>query len=137
MQVNDITDGIIGAAIRVHRGLGPGLLESAYAACLTAELTTSGLSFERQVKLPVTYGGVRLDCGYRMDFVVERRVVVEIKSVAELSPIHTAQLLTYLRLSGHPIGLLINFNVRALTRGSIRRLVLGYAGPPPRETQRR
>src|SRR5437660_1020484 len=105
------TEKIIGAAIEVHKALGPGLLESAYEACLCHELHLGGLAFERQVELPVTYKGVRLDCCYRMDIVVAGAVVVEIKSIEQTLAIHEAQLMSYLRISGFKAGLLINFNV--------------------------
>jgi GxxExxY protein len=121
-DLNKITEAIIGAAIQVHRALGPGLLESAYEACLEYELAQLGLRVERQKPLPVVYRDVRLDCGYRIDLLVEDSVVVEIKSVDQLAPIHNAQLLSYLRLSGHQLGLLINFNVKMLKNG-VRRLV--------------
>lgn len=98
---------VIGAAIDVHRALGPGLLESAYEECLCHELTLRGIPFHRQVSQPVTYKGVKLDCGYRLDLVVEDRLIVEVKAVDALHPIHTAQLLTYLKLSGHRVGLLL------------------------------
>jgi GxxExxY protein len=119
------TERIIGAAMEVRRALGPGLLESTYEECVARELQLSGLGFERQVPLPVAYKGVKLDCGYRLDFVVERAVVLELKSVDMLRAIHEAQLLTYLRLGGWRVGLLINFNVPVL-RSGIRRLVLNY-----------
>lgn len=122
---NPMTEAIIGAAIQVHRALGPGLLESAYETCLHYELTLSGLGVERQKAVPLIYRGTRLDCGYRIDLLVEGRVIVELKSVDRLDAIHAAQLLTYLRLSGIRIGLLINFNVPIL-RSGIRRLVHGY-----------
>ena len=121
-RVDRITEGIIGSAIDVHRVLGPGLLESAYEACLAYELTQRGLPFERQKGLPVIYRDVRLDCGYRIDLLVEELVVVEVKVVEKLIPIHEAQLLSYLKLSGCPVGLLINFNVNVLKEG-IRRMV--------------
>jgi GxxExxY protein len=127
--VDRITGEIIGAAIEVHRGLGPGLLESAYQECLSFELMNRRVAFERQRALPLIYKGVRLDCGYRLDFLVDRSVVVEIKSVAALEPIHDAQLLTYLKLGGWPIGLLINFNVPVLKSG-LRRLVNNYVSAP-------
>jgi len=122
MKVNEITEQIIGAAIEVHRALGPGLLESAYEACLSHELAERKLHVERQKALPVTYKDVRVDCGYRIDLLVEREVIVELKAVARIEPIHEAQLLSYLKLSGCRVGLLINFNVKQLTRG-LRRLV--------------
>ena len=118
-----LTRRIIGAAIEVHRTLGPGLLESTYEACLCWELCEAGLAIERQLPLPVAYKSVTLDCGYRLDLVVERRVVLELKAVDRLAPLHDAQLLTYLRLSGVRVGLLLNFNVSVMTDG-IRRLVL-------------
>lgn len=120
---SSITEAIIGSAIAVHRQLGPGLLESTYEACLAFELADRGLVVERQKELPVVYRGVRLDWGYRIDLLVDDRVIVELKSVDKLLPIHEAQLLSYLKLSDHRVGLLINFNVRLLTEG-IKRLVL-------------
>jgi GxxExxY protein len=120
--VNGLTGRIIGAAIEVHKLLGPGLLESAYEECLAHELSFSSISFERQVPLPVNYKSLQLDCGYRLDFLVEKTVVLEPKAVETLQPIHEAQLLTYLRLGGWPIGLLINFNVPVLKKG-IKRMV--------------
>lgn len=117
-----LTEAIIGAAIAVHRELGPGLLESAYQASLAYELGERGIAFDREKPMPVVYKGVRVDCGYRIDFVVDNAVVLEIKAVESLESIHQAQLLTYLRLSGLEVGLLINFNVRVLKEG-IRRLV--------------
>jgi len=111
MTVNDITGQIVDAAMKVHTVLGPGLLESTYEACLTFELSKRGLRVQRQVELPVMYDGVRIDVGYRIDLLVEELVIVESKSVAELAPIHEAQLLTYLKLSDRHVGLLMNFNV--------------------------
>jgi GxxExxY protein len=122
---NQITEAILGAAIEVHRELGPGLLESAYEHCLCHELSLRGLALERQVELPVKYKGVRLDCGYKMDIVVEDLVIVELKAVDQLTPVHEAQLLTYLKLSKRSVGLLINFNVRLLKEG-IKRLVHNF-----------
>ena len=116
-EFNQITERIIGAAIEVHRTLGPGLLESTYLACLVHELRQRGLEVEREKALPVVYKGVTLDCGYRIDLLVQHTVIVELKAVEELAPIHEAQLLSYLKLSGCPVGLLINFNVRQLTQG--------------------
>ena len=127
---NTVTEKIIGAAIEVHRGLGPGLLESAYEECLCYELSRLGLRFERQVHLPVKYKDLKLDCAYRMDLVVEDAVVVEIKSIEELLPIHDAQLLTYLRASEKRVGLLLNFNVVLLKNG-LRRKVNNYTGSFP------
>jgi GxxExxY protein len=118
-----ITEAIIGAAIEVHRELGPGLLESAYEECFCHELHLRGLSFQRQVQLPVAYKGLKLDCGYRLDVVVENAVVVELKSIEQISPIHQAQLLTYLRLAEKKVGLLINFNVAVLKNGIVRRVL--------------
>ncbi len=123
-QLNRITEAVIGAAMAVHRELGPGLLESAYEACLAFELVERGLSVERQKALPVKYRGVNVDCGYRIDLLVEGKVIIELKAVERLEPIHEAQLLSYLKLSGCKVGLLINFNVKVLKSG-IRRLVLG------------
>jgi GxxExxY protein len=122
-KLNTITEAIIGAAMAVHKALGPGLLESAYEACLAFELAERGLGAEKQKPMPVTYRGVTLDCGYRLDFLVEGKVIVELKTVDKLQPIHEAQLLSYLKLSGCQVGLLINFNVKVLRNG-IRRLVL-------------
>lgn len=119
----NLTGSILGAAIKVHKALGPGLLESAYETCLQRELTLRGVKFQRQVPLPVFYEGVRLDCGFRMDLIVEGLVVVELKAVETLLPIHEAQLHTYLRLSGMRVGLLINFNVRYLPEGVVRRVL--------------
>ena len=121
-EVNQVTQEIIGAAIEVHRALGPGLLESAYEACMVQELLERRLRVERQKALPVVYRGVRLDCGYRIDLLVQGQVVVEVKAVDRLQPIHEAQILSYLKLSGCKVGLLINFNVKLLREG-VRRLV--------------
>ncbi len=137
-EINRITESIIGAALAVHRELGPGLLESAYEACLAFELAERGLTFEKQKGMPLTYRGAKIDCGYRIDFLVEREVVIELKAVDRLEPIHEAQLLSYLRLSGCKVGLLINFNVMKL-RDGIRRLVLGLheiEPHPPRRTHK-
>jgi len=123
--MKEITEKIIGAAIEVHKTIGPGLLESAYEECLAHEMRIRGLNFERQVPLSVAYKGVALDCGYRLDFLVEKAVVVELKAVESLQPIHEAQVLTYLKLGGWTVGLLINFNVSVL-KGGIKRLVLNY-----------
>ena len=123
--MRELTANIIGAAIEVHTALGPGLLESTYEECMAREMQLRELRFERQVPLPVAYKGVKLDCGYRLDFVVDRAVVVELKAVDTLRPIHEAQLLTYLRLGGWTVGLLINFNVPVLKHG-IRRVVLNH-----------
>ena len=123
-ETDGISRQIVGAAIEVHRCLGPGLLESAYEHCMCRELVLRGISFERQVGLPLDYKGVKLDCGYRLDLVVENRVIVEIKTIERFEAIHEAQLLTYLRLTKVWLGLLINFNVPVLKDG-INRLVLG------------
>ena len=123
-NLNDLTDAIIGGAIEVHRALGPGLLESTYEMCLCRELSTRGLRFQRQVPIAVEYKGAKLDCGYRVDLVVDETVLVEIKAIDSLLPIHDAQLLSYLKLGGWKIGLLVNFNVELLKHG-IRRRVLG------------
>ena len=119
-RLNQITDSIIGAAIEVHSALGPGLLESAYEACLVFELAERGLKVEQQKPLPVIYRQVKLDCGYRLDMLVENVVIIEVKVVDHLAPIHKAQLLSYLRLSGCKVGLLINFNVKVLRDGVVR-----------------
>jgi len=126
-HINQITQSVIGAAMEVHRALGPGLLESAYNQCLCRELTVRGIPFERERPLPLEYKGIRLECGYRLDLLVAGSVVVEVKSVEALAPIHEAQLLTYLRLGGWQVGLLINFNVPILKQG-IRRKVIGFDG---------
>jgi GxxExxY protein len=123
MEINDLTREVIGAAIEVHRALGPGLMESAYEECLCRELALRGIGVERQLSLPVEYKGVRLDCGYRLDLLVEQSVVVEIKSVSSIESIHEAQLLTYLKLGGWRVGLLINFNVPVLKDGIRRRIL--------------
>lgn len=117
LKLNELTDAIIAGAIKVHRALGPGLLESAYIACLAYELTRSGLGVSQQQPVPLRYEDVRLDCGYRLDIVVNDYVILEVKSVKHLAPIHEAQLLTYLKLTGYPAGLLMNFNVELVTRG--------------------
>jgi GxxExxY protein len=122
-ELNELTKQIIGAAIEVHRHLGPGLLESTYETCLAYELRQLGLSFGRQKALPLVYKEIRLDQGYRIDLLVERKVVVEIKVVEQIAPVHEAQVLSYLKLSGCRIGLLLNFNVKLLKNG-IRRLII-------------
>ncbi len=118
-----LTEQIIGAAIEVHRELGPGLLESAYEQCFCHELHLRALPFQCQIALPVMYKGLKLDCGYRLDVVVDETVVIELKSVEQILPIHQAQLLTYLRLSGKKVGLIINFNVAVLKNGIVRRVL--------------
>lgn len=121
MEENEISERVIGGAIDVHRALGPGLLEAVYEQCLVHELGLRGLAVERQRAMPLTYKGLRLEGGYRLDLVVESKVVVEVKAVEQLLPVHEAQLLTYLRLSGLHLGLLLNFHVPVLKQG-IRRL---------------
>ena len=122
MNQNEITEKIIGAAMKVHSALGPGLLESAYQACLFHELNKQGVSVESEVILPVVYDGEEIDAGYRLDLLVEDRVIVELKAVDRILPIHEAQLITYLKLSGCKVGLLINFNVNHLRDGITRRV---------------
>lgn len=121
-ELNKITEAIIGAAIEVHRNLGPGLLESAYRECLRYELLQRGYDVLQEVPLPLIYKGVKLDCGYRLDLLVNDAVIVEVKSVESLAPIHEAQLLSYLKISGGKIGLLLNFNVKMLKHGGVKRL---------------
>ena len=123
MQYNEITGGIIGAAIEVHKVLGPGLLESAYEECLSYELVEKGLKFERQKAIPVVYKNIKLDCGYRIDLLVENLVVVELRAQDVILPVHEAQILTYLKFAEKKIGLLINFNVTVLKAG-IKRYIL-------------
>ncbi len=118
-----LTESIIGAAIEVHRALGPGLLESAYQACLAREFALRSLTFEQEKPIPVTYKDVNLDCGYRVDFLVNAKVVVELKAVEQMHPVYEAQLLTYLKLTGCKVGLLINFNVPVLKDGIVRRVL--------------
>ena len=114
---DELTEKVIGCAIAVHRELGPGLLESTYEQCLARELSLNGVGFEMQVPLAVEYKGMHIDCGYRIDMLVEGRLLLELKSVEQIAPIHEAQILTYLKLSKIPQGLLINFNVRLLLDG--------------------
>ena len=128
-NINDVSQAIIGAAIEVHRTLGPGLLESAYQQCLSHEFSLRQIPFERQTPLHVDYKGVRLDCAYRLDFLVSGMVVVELKAIEALLPIHQAQLLSYLKLGGWKLGLLINFHVPLLREG-IKRVVLGLEETP-------
>jgi GxxExxY protein len=120
-HINSLTHEIIGSAIDVHRHLGPGLLESAYRECLCHELRLRGVDFRRELHLPVAYKGIKLDCGYRVDVLVANVVVVELKAIQFITPVHEAQLLTYLRLGGWKLGLLINFNVPRLKDGIRRR----------------
>jgi GxxExxY protein len=119
----ELTERIIASAMEVHREMGPGLLESAYGKCLAREFDIRGISYRSQVPLPVVYKGLQLDCGYIMDFVVEEKVILEIKAVEKIIPVFEAQLLTYLKLSGYRIGLLINFNVPVLKNGIVRRVL--------------
>jgi GxxExxY protein len=123
MEVNQLTEIIIGGAIEVHRSLGPGLLERTYEACLAKELELKQIPYQRQKRMPVTYKGIELEHAYRLDLLVSDTVVVEIKTVETLLPIHDAQLLTYLKLGQYPVGLLLNFNV-PLLRDGIRRKVM-------------
>jgi GxxExxY protein len=120
MDINKLSSKVIGAAIEVHKTLGPGLLESAYEECLCHELSLQGMSFERQKPLAVTYKEKLLDCGYRLDIVVEKKIILELKSCEKIEPIHKAQLLTYLRLSGINLGLILNFNVPVMRNGIAR-----------------
>jgi GxxExxY protein len=118
---DELTEAVIGAAIEVHRRTGPGLLESAYEACLCPKLRLRGIPFDCQVPLPIEYKGIKLDCGYRLDVVVASELIIEIKAVERLAPVHSAQLITYLRLTGLPRGLLLNFN-EMLLRDGVKRL---------------
>ena len=120
MDINELSSKIIGAAIEVHKALGPGLLESTYEECICHELNLQGLSLERQKPLAVQYKGLKLDCGYRLDVVVENAIILELKSCEKIEPIHRAQLLTYLKLSGLNLGLLLNFNVTVMRDGIVR-----------------
>ena len=122
IDINDLTGEVIGAAIEVHKALGPGLLESVYEECLSRELDLRDIPYERQKELPVEYKGAKLESGYRLDIVVANKLIIELKTCESLEPIHTAQLLTYLKLTGIKVGLLINFNVPVLKEG-IKRLV--------------
>ena len=124
LEVNKTTEAVIGAAIEVHRHLGPGLLESAYEECLCQELKLRNIPFKRQVPLPINYKGVQLDCCYRIDLLVNDELVVELKAMDQLLPIHAAQVITYMRLGGWKVGLLLNFGLPTLKQG-IKRLVLG------------
>jgi len=126
-RLNRITEIIIGAAIRVHRTLGPGLLESVYLACLAFELAEEGVGVETQRPIPVEYRGVRLECGFRADLIVEGAVIVEVKSLERLAPVHQAQMITYLRLSGCLVGLILNFNSSVMKDG-IKRVVNNFPG---------
>jgi GxxExxY protein len=135
-NLNRITESIIGAAIDVHRALGPGLLESAYEACLAFELAQRGFQVEQQKPLPVVYREIKLDCGYRLDLLVAEAVIVEVKAADRLMPIHQAQLLSYLKLSDCRVGLLINFNVKVLKDG-IRRVVNDFPDSPQSQRSQR
>jgi GxxExxY protein len=117
---NDIGERLLGCALKVHRALGPGLLESAYEACLSYELSKAGIEHHRQLALPIVYDGTRIDLGYRLDLLVEAKVVVEVKAVAALTDVHRAQLLSYLKLGGYRLGYLLNFNVKMLKDGICR-----------------
>jgi GxxExxY protein len=123
MEFDPLSNRVIGCAIEVHRHLGPGLLESAYSICLAHELQLQGITFQKEWPLPVEYKGIYLDCGYRLDFLIANELIVELKSIEKLLPIHEAQLLSYLKLSGKRTGLLVNFNERILKNG-IKRMVL-------------
>ena len=125
-RLNALTRDIIAAAITVHHELGPGLLESPYEACLAYELRDRGFGVEQQKAVPLTYRGLRLDCGYRMDLLVERVVIVEVKSIERFEPVHGAQLVTYLQQSGCKVGLVLNFNVKWFSRQGILRRVNGF-----------
>jgi GxxExxY protein len=127
-DLNALTDKIISAALEVHHELGPGLLEHAYDECFAVELTARGLNIERQKALPVMYKNQRVNCGYRLEFVVERIVIVEVKAVERLERVHSVQLLSYLRFARCPIGLLFNFHAGYLTRDGLKRVVNGFSG---------
>ena len=118
-----LSDKVIGLAIEVHRSLGPGLLESCYAQCLAHELSLARISFEREVQVPLRYKGITMECAYRLDFVIENQLIVELKCVDRFEPVHQAQLLTYLRLTGKKVGLLLNFNEPLLKNGILRRVI--------------
>ena len=123
MELNNLTEKIIGCAIEVHRNIGPGLLESAYEECLAFELKKSGLKFERQKPIPIIYKDIKLNCGYRIDILVENQVVLELKTVETFNDVHEAQILTYMKFANKSLGLLINFNVKMLKTG-LRRYTL-------------
>ncbi|HSE40672.1 MAG TPA: GxxExxY protein [Acidobacteriota bacterium] len=124
-KINDITESIIGSAIQVHKTLGPGLLESTYEACLVSELSERRFKLKQQQPIPVVYKNTKLECGYRIDLIVEELVIVKLKAIEAIKPIHMAQVLSYLKLSGLSVGLLINFNVAVLTHG-VRRIVNNF-----------
>jgi GxxExxY protein len=123
MKINELTEKVIGCAIEVHKTLGPGLLEMAYEQCLAKELNLAGISFETQAPLPIKYKGIKLECGYRIDFLVEKILLIELKSIEKVLDIHKAQILTYMKLANINVGLLINFNVKLLKNG-IQRFAL-------------
>ncbi len=123
LRHEELTEQILGAAIEVHKSLGPGLLESAYEECLCHELNLRGIRFERQVIVPVTYKGVNLDCGYKLDLLIENTVILELKCVERITSIHEAQLLTYMKLLSKPVGFIINFNVPVLRAGIVRKVL--------------
>jgi len=123
LRYEQLTEQILGAAIEVHKTLGPGLLESAYEKCLCHELNLRGLLFERQITVPVSYKGVNLDCGYKLDILVENTVILELKCVERVTSIHEAQLLTYMKLLNKPVGFMINFNVAVLRAGIVRKVL--------------
>jgi len=123
MEFDELSNKVIGCALEVHRNLGPGLLESTYEQCLAYEMKAGGMAFKLQLALPVEYKNIKLDCGYRIDVLVDNSIIIELKSVDKILPIHQAQLLTYMKLAGISIGLLINFNVKYLKDG-IKRMVL-------------
>lgn len=129
MIYQDLTEQIIGGAIEVHKAIGPGLLESVYQECMCREMNLRGLRFQREVKVPVIYKGVALDCGYRLDMIIEDAVILELKSADRIIPVHEAQLLTYLKLLDKPVGFIINFNVPILRSGGIVRKVFDSASP--------
>ena len=124
-ELNEITGKVIELSIKVHKALGPGMLEGAYEICLMHELVKQGFNVERQKKLPIVYDGVRLDAGYRLDLIVNKSVIVEVKAVERLHPVHEAQLLSYLRMTGIKLGLLINFNMKLL-RDGVKRVVNNF-----------
>ena len=123
LRYEELTERILGAAIEVHKTLGPGLLESAYEECLCHELNLRGLRFERQITVPVAYKGINLDCGYKLDLLVESTVILELKCVERITSIHEAQLLTYMKLLNKPVGFIINFNVPVLRAGIVRKVL--------------
>jgi len=123
IEFDDLSNQVIGCAIEVHRHLGPGLLESIYQQCLARELSLNNIAFEIEVPLPVTYKGVKLDCGYRIDFLIAKQLIIELKSVKTLTDVHYAQLLTYMKLLKSSVGLLINFNTETIKKG-LKRIVL-------------